>query len=90
MRIKQNLILRHIGREYVIVEPNSEVVDMANVFTLNETAAWLWKQLESKSFSTEVVAEMLLKEYDIDADRAAGDAEQLVADMIENGLIEEE
>ena len=89
MRIKKNLILRHIGRDYVIIEPDSEVVDMANVFTLNETAARLWKQLEGKWFSTAVVAELLLEQYEIDADKAACDAERLVADLIENGLIEE-
>lgn len=89
MRLKQNLVLRHIGNDYVIIEPDKGVVDMANVFTLNETAAWLWKQLESKTFSTDVVAELLLQQYNIDVDKADGDAKQLVAYMLQNGLIEE-
>ena len=48
MRLNSNLILRQVGGEYMIVNPFSETMDMAQVYSLNETAAWLWKQLENK------------------------------------------
>lgn len=89
MKIKQNLVLRHIGRDYVIVEPDKGIVNMANVFTLNETAAWLWKQLEGQTFTIHAVAELLLQQYDVDREKAIADAKELVANLIKNGLIEE-
>ena len=89
MRIKQNLVLRHIGNDYVIIEPDKGMVDMATVFTLNETAAWLWKQLEGKAFTTRIVTELLLNQYGIEPDKASADAELLVDNLIKNGLIEE-
>ena len=51
MRLNSNLILRQVGGEYMIVNPFSETMDMAQVYSLNETAAWLWKQLENKEFT---------------------------------------
>ena len=51
MRLNSNLILRQVGGEYMIVNPFSEAMDMAQVYSMNETAAWLWKQLENKEFT---------------------------------------
>ena len=53
MRLNSNLILRQVGGEYMIVNPFSETMDMAQVYSLNETAAWLWKQLENKEFTVD-------------------------------------
>lgn len=89
MKIKSNLVLRHIGNDYIIIEPDKGIIDMANVYTLNETAAWLWQQLESLDFSVDVIAELLLQRYDIDSGKAIYDAEQLVKSLRENGLLEE-
>ena len=38
MRLNSNLILRQVGGEYMIVNPFSETMDMAQVYSLNETA----------------------------------------------------
>lgn len=89
MKIRENLVLRHIGSDYVIIEPDKGVVDMANVYTLNDAAAWLWKELENIEFSVDDVAEFLLQHYDVDFEKAICDAELLVADLKQNGLLEE-
>ena len=52
MRLNSNLILRQVGGEYMIVNPFSETMDMAQVYSLNETAAWLWKRIDNHIFST--------------------------------------
>ena len=36
MRLNSNLILRQVGGEYMIVNPFSETMDMAQVYSLNE------------------------------------------------------
>lgn len=89
MRIRKNLVLRHVGKDYVIIEPHRGMVDMANVYTLNDTAAWLWQQLGDVEFTVDDVARLLLYSYDIDQEKALRDAEQLVLDMKQNGLLEE-
>ena len=59
MRLNSNLILRQVGGEYMIVNPFSETMDMAQVYSLNETAAWLWKQLENKEFTVDEAGALL-------------------------------
>ena len=62
MRLNSNLILRQVGGEYMIVNPFSETMDMAQVYSLNETAAWLWKQLENKEFTVDEAGALLCKD----------------------------
>ena len=73
MRLNSNLILRQVGGEYMIVNPFSETMDMAQVYSLNETAAWLWKQLENN-------------EYEVNKDTARNDANELCRQWLETGL----
>lgn len=90
MKIKQNLVLRCIGHDYVIVAADDEMVNMAVVYTLNGTAAWLWQQLKNTTFTADMMTELLMQRYDVDASRAASDVEQLISDMKKNGLLEDE
>lgn len=91
MKIRKNLILRNIGHEYMIVDPGTGTVDIADVYTLNETAAWLWKQLENEdSFTLDIVVSLLVKNYEVGWDRALDDAIQWARDLKEQGLIIDE
>ncbi len=40
MKLREDLMLRHLGDEYVIIDPEQDMVDMSKVYTLNETAAF--------------------------------------------------
>lgn len=87
MKLRADLVLRHIGKDHVIVDPGQEVVDMSAVFTLNDTAAWLWEQLEGKDFNKDTVVRLLLAEYEVSAEQAGFDAAQLLATFERNGLL---
>ena len=39
MNLNKDLVLREVGGEYMIVNPFSDIVDMTQVYSLNETAA---------------------------------------------------
>ena len=90
MRLKKNLVLRHIGEENMIIDPSTGTVDIADVYTLNRTAAWLWEQLENTEFTLEKVVDLLVENYDIDRDHALGDAIVWVKDLKEQSLIVDE
>lgn len=89
MKLKSDLILRQMGTEYVIVDPSQDVVDMSRVFTLNETAAFIWRALEEKEFDKELIAEILLDQYDVDYDQALEDADILINEFTKEGLLEQ-
>lgn len=88
MRIKQGLTLRHIGIEYVIVIPGQGTVDMTSVYTLNETAAWLWQQLEDEEFTMDTMVDLLMSHYDhVEQERVMDDVKALVDQLLKQGLI---
>lgn len=49
MKLREDLMLRHLGDEYVIIDPERDMVDMSKVYTLNETAAFCGKNFRVKS-----------------------------------------
>lgn len=86
MRLNPNLILRQVGGEYMIVNPFSEAMDMAQVYSMNETAAWLWKQLENKEFTADEAGALLCNEYEVNKDTSRNDANELCRQWLETGL----
>lgn len=89
MKLKKGLVLRHIGNEYIIIEPDKGVVDMAKVYTLNEVAAWLWKQLEEKDFTVEQMEDLLMQRYEVEYEQVQKDIGALVIQLKKQGLIVE-
>ncbi|AQX08226.1 PqqD family protein [Elizabethkingia ursingii] len=87
MKLREDLMLRHLGDEYVIIDPEQDMIDMSKVYTLNETAAFLWKELQGKEFNVETVTEVLLAYYNVDHSIAEKDAQRLVQDFEKQGLL---
>jgi hypothetical protein len=86
MRLNSDLILRQVKDEYMIINPFSETVDMTQVYTLNETAAWLWQQMEGKEFEVNDLAEAMLEEYEVDEETAHKCADDLAKQWLQAGM----
>ena len=80
-------MLRHVGDDYIIVEPGQDQIDMSRVYTLNETAAWLWEQLQGKDFTLADVTALLLDRYEVDEQTATQDAAKLIELFQIQGLV---
>lgn len=87
MKLKENLVLREIAGEYMIVNPYNQSVDMTQVLSLNETAGWLWKQVEGKEFECEQLVDLLCEEYEVDRSEAEADVRDLCLEWKKNGLL---
>lgn len=88
MKRRTNLTLRRMGRRYMMVNAASAAQDMADVYTLNETAARLWEQLGDDEISLPSLASWLAGEYGIAYDDALADVTTQVHEWREFGLIE--
>ncbi len=86
MRLNSDLVLRQVKDEYMIINPFSDTVDMTQVYTLNETAAWLWQQMEGKEFEVKDLAEAMLQEYEVDEETAYKCAEDLAKQWLQAGM----
>jgi len=75
-----SIVTRKTGNEYVLVPISNNIADMNSVFTLNETGAFLWEQIDGKKTISELVA-TLTNEYDIDSASAERDVFEFVEKM---------
>ncbi|MFD2557049.1 PqqD family protein [Sphingobacterium tabacisoli] len=87
MKLRKDLILREIGNHYVVVDPGQEMVDMSTVFTLNTTSAFLWKELEGKEVTVELITDLLCAHYEVSRETAGKDAEAIFTAFCKNGLM---
>ena len=87
VRIKDGLQLRKIGHRYMVVDVCSENVNMSTVYSLNATAADLWKLLEQGHSSLEELADWLCAQYEIDRATALQDVTKQLDEWKNFGLI---
>lgn len=74
----RNVVTRKTGNEYVIVPVTDNIADMNRVYTLNETGAFIWDQIDGNK-SVEELIDALVLEFEVKRD----DAEKDVNDFIE-------
>lgn len=88
MKTKKGFYLRTICGENIIVAEGIENIDFSRIISLNESATFLWKNIQGTVFDTETLTKLLLEEYDVDETTAREDANQLVAEWLKVGIIE--
>lgn len=91
MRLKKNLQLRRIGNNNMIVDSALEsesAVNYANVYTLNNTAAYIWEAMEGREFTEEDIVSTLCSEFDVEHDIALQDVKAQIEEWSKYKLIE--
>jgi hypothetical protein len=68
-----SIVTRKSGTEYILVPISNNIADMNSVFTLNETGAFIWDQIDGKK-SVEEIIDSLVNEFEIDKSSATEDA----------------
>lgn len=89
MKFKKGYRLRSLGQEFILVAEGLEAVDFSRMISMNESAAFLWREVEGKDFDTEMLTTLLTDNYDIDRETAQKDVNALLASWSAAGLIEE-
>lgn len=74
--------------EHVVIMQGRLGSDLTRIISLNESAHYLWCELEGKEFNLDVVAELLAERYGIDSEVAMNDAKAWVERLSECGLTE--
>lgn len=87
MKIVDGFVLRTIGSDSVVVGEGIGQVNFNKIISLNSSAKFLWESIEGKEFTTDTLAELLIQEYEIDADLAKTDAEKIANDWLSIGII---
>lgn len=89
MKLKKGYRLRSLGQEFILVAEGLEAVDFSRMISMNESAAFLWKEVEGKDFDAEMMTALLTDNYDITRETAQNDVAALLESWSAVGLIEE-
>ena len=89
MKINKGFELREMCGEHIIIGTGVENIDFSKVISLNESAAWLWREVEGKEFTPQSLAALLMEQYDVDEATALADAIALAAQWVSVGIVAE-
>lgn len=88
MKTKKGFVLRNVCGENIIVAEGKENIDFTKIISMNETAAYLWKNVEGKEFDSATLMSLLINEYEVDDATANKDAKNIAKQWIEAGIAE--
>ena len=88
MKIKSQYKVREMAGENVVIMQGKGASDLTRIISLNESALYLWSELEGKEFDSAKVASLLAERYGIDTDVALRDGERWIERLKECGLLE--
>ena len=89
MKLKEGFTLRTLLGENIVVGEGLTQVNFNKLITLNETAAFLWKEVSGKEFNKQDLVQLLLDNYEVEEERASADVDKLVETRIKEGIVEE-
>ena len=87
MKIKEGYLLREVAGNHVVVPVGPVALDFSGMLTLNETGAFLWRQLAEDRTGEELLA-ALLDEYEADAVTAGKDLAAFLDKLKEADLLD--
>lgn len=88
MHIKKGFKLRTVGDEYIVAGEGLEQISFNRLISLNSSAAFLWQEVDGKSFDVETLADLLSSKYILSTEQAREDADEIVRVWLEVGIIE--
>lgn len=86
LTIKEGLLIRSIAGEHVLIDASGEV-DFSKMAMLSDTAVSVISALQKEPLTTEEIVRRLAAEYDVTAEEAKADVDELLAEMERQGLV---
>lgn len=87
MKAKPGFKLRVVCGENIIVAEGEENIDFSNIISMNESSAYLWKNIQEKEFTHADLVKLLLEEYEVDEATALADVKNLTDLWAQAGII---
>lgn len=89
MKRNTDFMLRDIAGEVILVPTGAATQQFNGMITLNEVAAFIWKNLD-ESESREILVDKIMDEFEVDRKTATRDVIGFVSALYERGLVLDE
>ena len=87
MKKKPGFRLNNVCGVNVLIAEGKENIDFSNIISMNESSAYLWKNIQGKDFTAETLADLLTDEYEVTREQALDDCNTLIKQWFEAGII---
>jgi len=74
------IVAREIAGELILVPIRAHADELDSIFTLNETGAWIWEQLDGKK-SLADISEGLHSEFEVNIETAQQDLLEIIQNL---------
>ena len=89
MKIKSGFVVEKVGSKYLAVAVGERADEFNALIRMNETGVFLWNLLADNDLNKEELLSLLLKEYEVDKERAETDILAFLHKLREAGLLDE-
>ena len=89
MKIKSGFVVEKVGNKYLAVAVGERADDFNALIRMNGTGAFLFNLLSEKDMTKEELLSAMLKEYDVDTERAKADILAFLTALNGAGLLDE-
>lgn len=63
MRVKDQLVLREIAGQYIIVPVMERVKEVPSMVYISSSAAYLWQHMDGKEFTLDELVDLIMLKY---------------------------
>lgn len=87
MKLKDGFELTELGGDFMLIPTGNNIVEFGGSVVLNDVSAFLLEKMKAPVTRDELL-ELLLAEYEVEKERAAGDLDQILKTFQEMGIVE--
>ena len=90
MKLKDQLILREVAGQYVIVPTGKRVQEVTNIVYISASAAYLWDYMKDQEFEKEDLVQRIMEHYTgVTEEKAREDIEKFLKILADNNVLDD-
>lgn len=89
MRVKDNLVLREIAGQYMLVPVMERVKDVTSMVYISSSAAYLWKNMDGREFTLDELVDLIMAKYkNVTCEKAQSDIITFLQILAKNNILD--
>lgn len=90
MKLKDQLILREVAGQYVIVPTGKRVREVTSIVYISSSAAYLWEYMKDHEFTREDLVQRIMEHYTgVTEEQAGADIDKFLKILADNNILDD-
>ena len=90
MKLKDQLILREVAGQYVIVPTGKRVQEVTSIVYISSSAAYLWDYMKDHEFTREDLVNRIMEHYvGVTEEKAGADVDRFLKILEDNNILDD-